>query len=150
VRDPRSKRKTSLTTLTWDLSLDGGLGAALRDHTALAGFGRIRGGLLYIDETDLAYPTLYSLGLTYEASSITPVTAGIEGEVLLLSSGLWLQIGAMVDWQPRPAFTASVGWSIFGAETQVRWDAGDGKQFWVFYGKLRLPIRAIVWAALDR
>jgi len=140
-------KKPPPNTLTWDLNIDGGVGAAFESDTHLTGFGRIRGGLLLIDESDIASPSFSALGLTYEASDLSPAAFGIQVERMSLSTGLWGQLGAMLDIQPRPGFMAAVGWSLFGAEAQVRWDKAPGEgAFFAIYGKLRIPVSIIAYA----
>jgi hypothetical protein len=137
------------TRLTWDLNLDGALGHAFEGEGHLSGFGRIRGGLLFINEQDLAAPLLLSAGLTYEASDLSLATIGAQGEVLSLGMGGWLQLGAMFDAvRVRPAFMAALGFSLVGAEVQLRGDEQEGT-FWAVYGKLRIPVRVIVMAFED-
>src|SRR5262249_44010576 len=114
----------------------------------LSGFGRIRGGLLFIDEHDLQAPMFYALGVFYDVSDLTPATFGLQAEALSINSGFWAQVGAMIDVQPRPGFMASVGWSVVGIEGQLRWDKDkptNGPE-WALYGKLRIPIRVIALA----
>jgi hypothetical protein len=133
---------------TWDLNLEGALGKRFLDDEGLGGFGRVRAGLLHIDESELSSPRLSALGLTYELSDFRPATFGLQGEFLSVGAGLWAQLGAMIDTQPRPGFMGAVGWSLFGAEAQVRWEEDHGAVFGV-YGKLRVPISVIVYALED-
>ncbi len=133
------------STLTWDLNLEGALGKRLLDGEGLGGFGRIRGGLLYIDESDLASPSFLSLGLTYDLSDFSPGTFGLQGELMSLSSGLWGQLGVAVDTQPKPAIMGAFGFSLVGAEAQLRWDEDEGRYF-ALYGKIRIPISVIARA----
>lgn len=134
---------------TWDLNLEGALGTRFLDGEGLGGFGRARAGILHIDESDLTSPQLLSLGLTYELSDFAPVTIGLQGELTSIGTGLWAQLGAVIDTQPRPGFVGAVGWSLFGAEAQVRWDEDHGSVVGL-YGKLRIPISVIVYALDDR
>jgi hypothetical protein len=131
--------------LTWDANVEGAVGAAFLETSHLSGFGRVRGGLLYVNESDVASPLFAALGLTYEISDRTPATFGVQGEIMSLSSGFWLQAGAMVDVQPRPGFMASAGWSLFGVEGQARWDKDYG-HFFAVYGKFRVPIGVLHFA----
>lgn len=134
---------------TWDLNLEGGLGKRFLDGEGLGGFGRVRGGLLYVDQSDLSSPQLLALGLTYEPSDFRLGTFGLQGELTSIGTGLWAQLGVVVDSQPRPGFVGAAGWSLFGAEAQVRWEEEHGAVFGV-YGKLRLPISVIVYALEER
>jgi hypothetical protein len=134
---------------TWDLNLDGAMGYAFEDDAHLSGFGRIRGGLLFVDERNFTAPSFTSLGLVYEISDLSPATVGFQAETMSLSSGTWAQIGAMVDLvQVRPVFMASVGFSVLGAEVQLR---GDDEQsaYWALYAKLRVPVSIIAIALSD-
>ena len=128
--------------LTWDLNIEGAYGRAFGDLQKPAGFGRIRGGVLRIRE-----PFFYALGATYEISPFTPATFGIQGEAMHLSTGVWLQAGAMIDIQPKPGVMASFGWSLFGAEIQYRsYDKYNLNGTVAVYAKLRIPISIISWA----
>jgi hypothetical protein len=50
-----------------------------------------------------------------------------------------MQLGALLDTQPRPGGMVSVGYTLFGAELQLRSDEPTGATFAV-YAKLRIPI----------
>lgn len=130
--------------MTWDLNVEGALGARFTDRSHVSGFGRVRGGLLFANEVDIAAPTFFMLDLSYELSDFSPATFGLQAEVLSLNSGLSLQLGALVDVQPRPGFMASLGFSVFGVEGQLRW-AKDGPEgpIWAIYGKISIPIGVI-------
>jgi hypothetical protein len=146
--DPNEKlvfKKRPLRYTTWDLNLEGGAGYSWEGDNHVTGFGRIRGGLLHVNETDIQAPVFYLLGLTYEFSDFSPATFGLQGEFISLNTGAWFQAGAMIDVQPRPGFMASFGLSLIGAEAQVRWDENAGP-FFVILGKLRLPIGIIALA----
>jgi hypothetical protein len=126
--------------VTWDLNLEGGWGRAFGDASRPVGFGRVRGGVLWVHE-----PWYTSVGLFYDLSSFTPATFGIQTEQMQLTSGLWVQAGAGVDVQPRPMVMAGLGWSIFGVEIQYR-DFGsvrDVNTGAAVYGTLRVPVSII-------
>ena len=128
--------------LTWDLNIDGAFGRAFGDVDKPAGFARIRGGILRIRE-----PLFLAVGATYEFSSFTPATFGVQAEAMHLSTGLWIQAGAMIDVQPKPGVMAAVGWSLLGAEIQYRsYDKYGLNDTLAFYGKIRIPISIISWA----
>ena len=74
---------------------------------------------------------------------------GLEVETLGLASGTWLQLGVLLDVQPRPGAKLAVGWSLFGVEGQVRWDKDDGV-FWAAYAKVRVPVGILGWALSRR
>lgn len=132
------------TRLTWDANIEGAVGALFLEPARVIGFARVRGGLLYVDEQDVSSPKFYSLGLTYEVSNFRRVTSalGLQAEFMHLNSRFWAQAGVVADFQPRPGFNATVGWSIFGVEGQARWDEGrtQGELVWGVFGKLRIPI----------
>ncbi|MDI1478159.1 hypothetical protein [Polyangium sp. y55x31] len=134
---------------TWDANVEGGIGALFEDRVHLSGFGRVRGGFLRVDERSVAEPRFLALGLTYELSDFSPATFGIEVETLGLASGTWLQLGALLDVQPRPGAKLALGFSLFGVEGQVRWDKDDGV-VWAAYGKLRVPVGILGWALSSR
>ena len=141
---PDERRVTRF--VTWDLNLEGGVGYSFAGQGEVAGFGRVRGGLLLVDSSDLSAPMFYSLGFFADGASVEHgVTYGVQGEVLSLNSGFWAQVGAGVDVAPRPVVLGSVGWSVFGVEAQGRFDP-DAGAYAVLFGKLRIPI-GIVQAA---
>jgi hypothetical protein len=144
---PKAKGATQpgrFLRFTWDANVEGALGGMFLDPTRLIGFTRVRAGLLVVDEQDLKMPRFYSLGLTYEASNFLHVTSavGLQAELMLAKSLVWGQLGVVSDFQPRPGFNASVGWSLFGLEGQMRWDGErtQGELVWGVFGKLRLPV----------
>jgi len=133
----------------WDLNVEGAFGRAFEESARWSGFGRVRGGVTFINESDLMSPTLITLGLTYELSDLSPATVGFQGEILSIGSGMWTQIGTFVDLaQVRPGFMASMGISILGAEVQLRGD-DDQSAYWALYGKLRLPLSLIIFGLGD-
>ncbi|MDI3283708.1 hypothetical protein [Polyangium sp. 15x6] len=144
-----SSRERRAPFWTWDANVEGGIGALFEERAHLSGFGRVRGGLLRVDERSVSEPRFLALGLTYELSDFSPATFGIEVEALGLASGAWLQLGALVDVQPRPGAKLALGWSLFGVEGQVRWDKDDGV-VWAAYGKLRVPVGILGWALSSR
>jgi hypothetical protein len=133
--------------ITWDANIDGALGYSFQGDGHLSGFGRVRAGLLFVNEEDIQAPAFRAIGLTYEFSELTPITFGLQFEFLSLNSGAWFQAGAMVDIQPRPAFMLGAGLSLIGVEGQVRWSEGEGA-FFAVYGKLRIPL-GIIGVALN-
>ncbi|NUQ76044.1 MAG: hypothetical protein HUU21_21095 [Polyangiaceae bacterium] len=145
--EPRYKGRTS-RYITWDANIEGALGYSFEGDHHLSGFGRVRGGLLFVNEEDIQAPAFRAVGLTYEISEFTPATFGLQAEFLSLNSGAWIQAGAMIDIQPRPGFMLGAGLSLLGVEAQVRWSEGDGA-FIAVYGKLRIPLGIIGVALRD-
>ncbi len=137
-------RPGNFTRLTWDANIEGGLGAMFLGPAKLTGFTRVRAGLLYVDEENARSPKFYALGLTYEASNFRRASSaiGLQAELMLVKPLLWAQAGVVTDFQPRPGFNLTAGWSIFGLEGQMRWDGErtQGGPVWGVFGKLRLPI----------
>ena len=87
------------------------------------------------------------LGVTAEISNITPLTLGVQAELLHLEWGVWLQAGALLDTKPRPGFMVATGYSILGFEVQYRDfgpQNGAGPYQWALFAKLRVPVRHIV------
>ena len=123
----------------FELSVEGGIGAyrdgPLRDASRLAGFGRIRAGLLRIFET-------------YEASNLSPATLGLQTELVHVSSGLWGQFGGLVDvTRLEPGWMGALGWNVFGAEVQRRryaHDDGVVQSDWALFGKLHIPVPLLI------
>jgi hypothetical protein len=125
--------------LGWDVNLEGAYG---RNFPSDGGFGfaRFRGGLLYAVD-----PVFYAVGLTYEWSNLEAATFGIQAEGMQIETGLWLQLGGLIDTQAHPGASAAVGWSILGAELQLRkFDPND--YGFAAVAKLRIPITFIAQA----
>lgn len=122
-------------TTTWDLNVEGVLGARLEPRS-LWGLARVRGGVLFIRDS-----WYYFLGATYEWSNLMPATFGLQAEVLNLEKGFWAQLGALIDVGPRPGAMLSLGWSVVGVELQVR--SFDGQLAVAVGGKLRIPVGVI-------
>ncbi len=139
----------------FELSVEGGIGAyrdgPLRDASRLAGFGRIRAGLLRIFESRFdpdASPIFVSVGATYEASNLSPATLGLQTELVHVSSGLWGQFGGLVDvTRLEPGWMGALGWNVFGAEVQRRryaHDDGVVQSDWALFGKLHIPVTLLI------
>ncbi len=129
--------------LTWDMNLDGGYGRLYSEPDGRwTTFGRVRAGLMYIRDS-----LYFSLGPTYEISKLQLATFGLQGEVMHIETGLWCQIGALVDIAPHPGFMVAAGWSIFGIEFQAReYDRYGIGEAPAVYGKIRIPIGVIARA----
>jgi len=131
--------------VTWDANIEGAFGRAFGDlHARTVSFGRVRGGVLWAHGEWFT-----SLGAFYDLSNFTPGTFGIQLEQMHLQSGMWIQIGAGVDVQPRAMGMLSVGWSVLGVEAQYR-AFGDGGIGPAIFGKLRIPIGIIGFALAHR
>jgi hypothetical protein len=124
---------------TWDLNLDGAIGSTLGSAHALTGFGRVRAGVLAIRDANI-----FALGATYEYSNLQNATFGIQAEYISDNSGMWMQLGALLDTQPRPGAMLAVGYTLLGVEGQVRSYEPTGATFAV-YAKLRIPIGFLVY-----
>ena len=122
---------------TWDLNIDGAFGRYLGDSPTWTGFVRARAGALFIRE-----PLYNALGLTYEYSSLSKGTFGIQAEILHLDLGYWGQLGGLLDVQGHPGLMGAIGWSILGVEAQYRTYDGLGSGVAV-YAKIRIPISII-------
>jgi hypothetical protein len=131
---------------TWDANIEGGLGVGLRDGPAqFLGMARIRLGAMLVSA-----PNFFMLGATYEWQNKSFATFGLQFEYIHLISGLWFQIAPLLDVQHvRPGVSASVGWSLFGAEIQQRAYEGLGPTTALF-GKIRVPVGFLVWALTYR
>jgi hypothetical protein len=124
---------------TWDLNLEGALGSTFGSGHELTGFGRARGGVLAVRDANV-----FALGATYEYSNFQKATFGVQGEYINDNSGFWLQLGALLDIQPRPGAMLALGYTVFGAELQVRSYEPMGVTF-AAYAKIRLPIGFIAY-----
>ncbi len=130
-----------------DLDVSGGGGYFWGGPGRGVGFVRVRAGLLAA-----RWPFIYSIGGTYEANNLSPATFGLQAEITHIGAGIWLQLGGMVDWKAQLGGMASVGWSIFGIEAQIRGYENvlpdpmskDGYGFQLV-GKVRIPIGFILY-----
>lgn len=129
--------------ITWDLNVDAAYGRLFSEPDARwTAFGRVRAGVMYIHDS-----LYFSLGPTYEISKLQPATFGLQGEVMHIETGLWCQIGALVDIAPHPGFMVAAGWSLFGIEFQAReYDTYGIGEAPAVYGKIRIPIGVIARA----
>ncbi len=125
--------------LGWDVNLEGAYGRYFPEHERF-GFARFRGGLLYSVD-----PIYYALGLTYDWSNLDVATFGVQAEAMQIEAGVWLQLGAVIDSHAHPGATAAVGWSIVGAEVQLR-KFDPGEYGFALVGKIRIPITFIAKA----
>jgi hypothetical protein len=124
-----------------DANFDAGYGSSLGDNHRGSFLVRGRLGVMLVRA-----PWFYMIGPTIEWSQISDkkVTMGLQGEIMHLESGAWIQAGGLLDTGARPGFMASVGLSILGAEFQVR-DGGD-RTITAVFGKLRIPLGYILFA----
>jgi hypothetical protein len=124
---------------TWDLNIDGAFGRFFGDDARWTGFVRARAGILFVRE-----PLYNAIGLTYEYSSLSNATFGIQAEILHLDSGFWGQVGGLLDVSGRPGIMAAVGFSLVGIEAQYRSYDGLGDGI-AIYAKLRAPIGVLAY-----
>jgi hypothetical protein len=136
---PSQKGPVYQTANTWDLNIDGAAGRFLGDDAKWTGFVRARAGALLVRE-----PLYWAIGATYEYSSLVNATFGIQAEVLHLDSGLWAQLGVLLDTNAHQGVMAAVGYSLIGAEVQYRTYDGLGSGL-AAYVKLRAPIGVIAY-----
>ncbi len=124
----------------WDLNIEGAYGSLLgevdRDSKG-TGFGRIRAGVLFANE-----PFYYAIGPTFETSNLAGATFGLQGEVVNIGSGLYLQAGGLVDSHAKLGALGAIGWSLFGVEYQYR-SYEDLGSVSAVYAKIRIPISMI-------
>jgi hypothetical protein len=123
----------------WDLNVDGAFGRYLGDEGKWTGFVRARAGILFVRE-----PFYDAIGFTYEYSSLSTATFGIQAEILHLDRGLWAQVGGLLDVSGHAGVMAAVGLSIVGIEAQYRTYDGLGDGIAV-YAKLRAPIGVLAY-----
>jgi hypothetical protein len=124
---------------TWDLNIDGAFGRFFGDDAKWTGFVRARAGILFVRE-----PLYNAIGLTYEYSSLSNATFGIQAEILHLDSGFWGQVGGLLDVSGRLGIMAAVGFSLVGIEAQYRSYDGLGDGI-AIYAKLRAPIGVLAY-----
>ena len=128
------KRYTS-----WDANIEGGVGRVLNGPGETTGLLRVRAGVLVIRD-----PSFFALGATYELSHLSAATLGIQGEYLNLESGVWGQIGPLVDVadNAKLGFMAAIGLSVVGVEYQGR-DYNSLGYSSVIFAKVRIPLGII-------
>jgi hypothetical protein len=126
--------------LTWDLNFEGGYGHIFSSPTRGGGFLRPGAGATLVRD-----PFWLTLRGTYEYSRLSDATIGVQAEIAWFERGLWAQVGGMMDATKghRAGFMTALGFAIFGAELEYRNAEQTGKA-WAIYGKLRLPISALV------
>lgn len=130
---------------TWDMNLDLGYGRVFSDPGHWSTFGRVRAGVLHVHDT-----LYFALGATYDVSSLTPATFGVQGEVLHLESGFWFQLGGFVGTPgAHPGAMAAAGVSLIGIEAQAR-GYDDLGTVGAVYLKVRVPVGIIAYALSRR
>ena len=134
------------SAMIWDLNLDGAAGRVFADPAYWGYFGRARLGVTWVRD-----PAFYSLGVTYDIGKDSYATVGVQGEAMHLSSGCWLQAGAMLDLEhrARPGGSFSLGFSVVGVELQVK-DLPDHGWTPALYGKIRIPVGLLAFALTER
>jgi len=91
---------------------------------------------------------LLALGATYEFSTLSPATLGVQGEVFQPKSGAWFQGGVLFDAAARRwGLAPALGYRYVGVEAQFRTVPDRGSTAAVFL-KLRLPVGAM-WFTRD-
>lgn len=125
---------------TIDLNLEGGGGRHFGEPPKTLGFGRARVGVMFA-----RWPFFTMVGATYEFNNLSPASFGLQGELLHLSSGVWVQGGGSVDIHGKAGVMAALGLSVVGVEAQYRGyeDSGYGV---AVLGKVRIPIGVILYA----
>jgi len=130
---------------TWDMNIDLGYGRVFSDPGHWSTFGRVRAGVLHVHDT-----IYLALGATYDLSSLSPATFGVQGEFLHLESGFWLQLGGFIGTPgARPGGMAAVGFSLLGIEAQAR-SYDDLGSVGAVYLKVRIPIGVLVYGLTHR
>jgi len=130
-----------------DLNFEGGGGAFWGNRDSGVGFGRVRAGVMFA-----GWPVTTSFGATFEINNLSMATYGVQFELTHVASGGWFQLGALVDGRGNFGGLASVGFSIFGIEAQVRGydevrpSAFDGNYGFALLGKVRIPLGYILYA----
>ncbi len=90
----------------------------------------------------------FALGPSYEYDSVEGSTFGVQGEYINDNSGLWAQIGGLLDLHARPGAMVSFGYTLAGVELQLR-DEPVGLT-WALYAKLRVPIGFLAYELANR
>ena len=125
----------------FDLDLNVGYGRPLTDPVLWLPKSRLRVGALFARD-----PRLFMVGGTVAWTQDQPVALGMELEALHLETGLWGQLGGSMDLSAHPGVSLAVGWSLLGAEWQLRsWD--DRGVASALFFNVRLPVGVILWGA---
>jgi hypothetical protein len=106
---------------SWDVEIDLGLRLLDRDVDAARGMARLQAGALWANE-----PYYFSFGATAEIGGAADRGVGAQVTMTHLYAGTWTHLGA--SWLPRDSAamgSLGLGWSLFGAEWQHRFDDGD-------------------------
>lgn len=125
---------------SWDVNIDLGYGKFFGAVDRMSFTPRLRAGVLVVRD-----PWYWQAGLTYEWSTLSHATIGMQGDVVNIDDGYWLQAGLLldVDRGVRPGAMGALGYKIFGVEVQARQVAG-GDVVPAVFGKIRLPIGILV------
>ena len=133
-----------------DVNLDAAFGRVFdtpEDRPAYFFRGRV--GVLHVRDD-----FFFTAGVTYDFAKVYRVGGfdnnfGIQLELMNIQYGIWGQLGALVDTQGNGGLTVAAGWSLFGAEYQVRNYQELGPTM-AFYGKIRIPITIIYHAVVKK
>ncbi len=129
---------------TWNLEVETLVGPSFeRDWPFPFAFtARLRVGALLIRE-----PMFWNVGAYADYSTWDAGAFGVMGEVMHFTSGTWAQLSAFIDTDARMGFGVAGGWSLFGAEVQMRNDPHRDLPVWSVHAKVRIPIRMFLFAA---
>lgn len=128
---------------TWDVNLDLGYGYAFGDARRGGGLARGRFGVLLVRDA-----VMLQFGGTAEWTTIAQHPAfGAQGEVLHVDTGAWFQLGGAIDTAGKPGGMMALGLSLFGVEAELRQYAGYDGLIVSVYGKLRIPVGILAYAA---
>ena len=122
----------------WDLEIEGGYGLHSRRDVDNPWMGRIRAGVLEIQD-----PWFASLGLGFELGGLTGMGAGIHGVLSHYTTGMWAQGFANLSFERNAVVGAAVGWSVLGIEMQVDPDGHDTNVLALL--RIRMPIAILVY-----
>jgi len=124
--------------ISWDLELEGGVVAYGDPGVRYRGMGRIRAGVLLIDE-----PHYLSLGAAFEGwGQVEAFT--LETVYSHILSGLWAEAGLGVTLEKEFTLHVSAGWSVVGVEFQKNFGDGPRDNLAVIT-KIRIPIGILVF-----
>lgn len=129
------------------MNLEGGVGFELGQAGPLIGLGRVRVGLMWIDEADVMSPRYTSIGLMASSSGLVSGAFGLQAEWMWLNPGVWVQVGASLDTSTDPLFDLALGWSLLGVEGQLKLQDGDAVA--ALFAKVRIPLGVIGHALSD-
>jgi len=128
--------------ISWDLQIEGGWAASLKNELPHHWFGRARAGMLF-----LAEPQMYAFGPTFELGGLIGSGVGGQIDIIQLATGFSLEAGAAVSFDGVVVSHLSLGYALLGVEWQQRFGSAHAA---ALLFKLRIPVGAFVYLTTHR